>query len=163
MPVAPGSSDGDARDNESWITVTAKRGRKRGHGAADRCVSFRGPSGSPDVETSNEPVSGAASTPVTGGDGNVPAYIESEHSRVVTWWRGQPSYASLGGLVQKHAPRHATVTRAVCLGAGSFGGPLDFGESIRRAHIQTEAFLLIVTTLSVFEVLFMLLALRATS
>ena len=153
MPTAPDSTSGDriAYGDAPWVTVPAKGGRRRGRHAVDRAINFHDPSEPPGGGPGKEPGLGAASAAAApDGDTSVPLYIEAEHARVVAWWRSQPSCISLGDLIQAHAPSHAVITRAVCLGAGSFGGPLDFGESIRRAHIQTEAFLAIIKVLGAY-------------
>lgn len=152
MPTEPDSTGGDQSElsGAPWVTVSAKGGRKRGRHAVDKAINFHaspGPQGRGLVGDPGPPTGVALSD-----ETSVPAYIEAEHARVVAWWRNQQSYSSLVDLIRSRAPSRAVVTRAVCLGAGSFGGPLDFGESIRRAHIQTEAFLSVVKVLRTFAI-----------
>lgn len=76
------------------------------------------------------------------------AHIRSEYERITAQINEQNLYSPIREWIVASAPRHTPVSRAICLGAGSFGGPLDGGEAIRRAHVQTCVFLAIVEILS---------------
>ncbi len=126
-----GSEDDDA----VWTVIPVRRSRRKGHGTATAAMNF-----------DERPVPVSARSTATGI-----LHIQQEHAQVVSRWREQPSHRDLHSLVSAQAPSHAPVTQAVCLGTGSFGGPLDAGEHVRRAHIQTEAFLLIVDLLGAYR------------
>ncbi|ERS95638.1 hypothetical protein HMPREF1624_08154 [Sporothrix schenckii ATCC 58251] len=148
MPEGPSFTAGRNDPSDApWVTVPAKGGRRRGRQAVERAINSHDPPEQPPGRSSGT-IRDTSMVTASGVDSGVPTHVRAEHERVAAWWREQPSCMNLRDLIETHSPSHAAVTRAVCLGAGSFGGPLDFGESIRRAHIQTEAFLLIVEELS---------------
>ncbi|KJR86658.1 uncharacterized protein SPSK_02777 [Sporothrix schenckii 1099-18] len=150
MPEGPSFTAGRNDPSDApWVTVPAKGGRRRGRQAVERAINSHDPPEQPPGRSSGTTRDTSMVT-ASGVDSGVPTHVRAEHERVAAWWREQPSCMNLRDLIETHSPSHAAVTRAVCLGAGSFGGPLDFGESIRRAHIQTEAFLLIVEELSTY-------------
>lgn len=153
MATDANQDDQSTENCKPWVTVSSKNSRRRGRHAKDAALTLHdSPSQLPNKHIKDD-VGGLAGPNTS--TASVPAathtHIEAEHSRVVARWREQSSYSGLVDLVRTRASSHASVTRAVCLGAGSFGGPLDFGESIRRAHLQTEAFLTVVKLLSKFS------------
>lgn len=151
MPTTPVSSRYDQRedDNAPWTIVSAKGNRRRDGHTVEAAINFHNPSVPPRACGAVAGPSGAAAA--DNATTAVAAHIELEHVRVSARWREQPSYLDLSTLVSTHVSGHTAVTRAVCLGSGSFGGPLDGGESIRRAHMQTEAFLVIVDLLGLYR------------
>ena len=74
--------------------------------------------------------------------------IEAEHTQICSQWRSRSSYRHLEELVRSQAAGHSPITQAICIGNGSFDPHDGVRDKIRRAHVQTDAFLAIVNTLS---------------
>lgn len=142
MPGLPDSSlAGD--EDAPWVFVTSKKKKRGGRRNAPNPLTFHttSPGGAP------APLACKAPPNISVESGSVVSlsvalsHIQADHARITAWWREQPSYQQLMTLVSGRTLDHAAVTKAICLGAGSFGGPLDGGEAFRRAHLQTAAFL----------------------
>ena len=152
----PGSPEGGTTKDDSapWVFVTSKKNRRGGRRKApDPFMFHASPAVAPPGITAA--VSSNCKAPSehsrSGSILKAASHIQADYARVTTWWREQPSYQRLKTLISDQAPAHTTVTQALCLGAGSYGGPLDGGEAFRRAHLQTAAFLLIVDLLGKFN------------
>ncbi|OAA61905.1 hypothetical protein SPI_04764 [Niveomyces insectorum RCEF 264] len=147
-PTSPASLDavrnGGDEEDTPWTFVAGRKGRRKGRCAVDTALRFHAhAAGSqPGQRKAAAPAAPAADTIQQSVE-----HIRTDHARIAAKWRGQPSCRRLEERIAAAARLHATVTQAVCLGAGSFGGPLDGGEHVRRAHVQTAAFLLIVDML----------------
>lgn len=80
--------------------------------------------------------------------------IAAEYRGIYSWWKDSPCCAALRGLMAANARRSPPISRALCLGIGTFD-PLDGGwEAKRRTFLQLIAFLVMVEELgTVFLVL----------
>lgn len=75
--------------------------------------------------------------------------IAARHERVRSHWRSKPSFRHIVHVVETFAATHAPVTRAICLGNGSFDtADVAVRRNNSRPHVQTEAFLTLVKLLS---------------
>lgn len=132
---------GDSADSASQWTFVKARGSRRSRSAA---LDFHQP----------EPLRSSAAGPASPADIE---HVRNEHARVAAEFRAQPSWRRVEAWVATNASGHAAVSQAVCLGAGSFGSPLDGGEAVRRAHVQTAVFLSIVEILGVWRLVSLVL------
>ncbi|TGJ79246.1 hypothetical protein E0Z10_g9510 [Xylaria hypoxylon] len=71
--------------------------------------------------------------------------VKQDHDRLAGQWKSSPSYGQLQELLSSHtAIISGSVTKAICLGLGTFDPPDGAWEQKRKAHIQLAAFLAIV-------------------
>jgi len=74
--------------------------------------------------------------------------IAAHHDRVKSHWQTQAPFQHITDVVRENAATHEPITRAICLGNGSFDQDGSLGQSrLSRPHIQTAAFLTIVKLL----------------
>jgi hypothetical protein len=139
--VADAGSDADA---QSWTKVTTKS-RRRGR----------------NTMPAPAPASPSSSASRLVDDGNhihkSPEELASEYHRIRTQWNASEPGARLRKLLAESISRHesvsgsvsesTSVSRAVCLGIGSFDPPDGAWEPKRRAFVQLVAFLVIVDAL----------------
>jgi hypothetical protein len=124
--VAPGSNDPDA----GWTHVRSKRRR-------NQAVATPGPSlqGEP---TEIEPRTASSKT--------VPE-MHDEYARISSQWEGQAARNALLEIVRANAKRSPRISRAICLGIGTFDPENGGWEAKRRAYLQLAAFTTIVACL----------------
>jgi hypothetical protein len=141
--VADAGSDADA---QSWTKVTTTS-RRRGRSTR--------PAPAP------APASPSSSASRLVDDGNhihkSPEELASEYHRIRTQWNASEPGARLRKLLAESISRpesvsgsvseSTSVSRAVCLGIGSFDPPDGAWEPKRRAFVQLVAFLVIVDAL----------------
>ncbi len=121
--AGPGESDGDS-DDAPWIFVSERGRRRPPRVPGDPCTPPQ------PTLTSRQ--------------------IAAQHAPIRARWRAQPSFQHLMDLVRANAATHAPITRAVCLGTGSFDPAVEASirDRINQAHVQTDAFLAMVDVLS---------------
>jgi hypothetical protein len=125
-------SDGDPDRQENpdqWIAVKSKKGRSRrqGHGSSSHDETATRPN--PDPKLTLEAVT-------------------RNHDRIVTPWRDSECCQELRSLISSNCQSHARLTTAICLGTGSFDPVSENWTQIRTAHVQLEAFRVMVEALS---------------
>ena len=119
-------------DQDEWVQV---RSRKRNRNTQTRARPVRS---SPDSEAAPPNPAPQLSA----------GQIAVDHDRIASAWRSSsPSHHGIQSLVQQHAPTHAQLRKAICLGIGSFDPAPQFYSKKRVAHVQLEAFRAMVQTL----------------
>jgi hypothetical protein len=77
--------------------------------------------------------------------------MEADHERACKAWRDSPAAGELRSVISDNAAHHAAIDTAVCLGVGSFDPGPERSNWQRCAHVQLEAFLMIVRILGVIH------------
>ncbi len=73
--------------------------------------------------------------------------IRRHHEAIRAEWLASECCQALNKLVANHTEAHRTVTRAICLGPGSFDPATGSWAARRAAHMQVEAFRSLVAAL----------------
>lgn len=73
--------------------------------------------------------------------------IEADHERACRAWRDSPAAEKLQSIISDNVAHHAAIETAVCLGVGSFDPGPERWNWQRCAHVQLEAFLMMVKVL----------------
>ncbi|KAI2627194.1 hypothetical protein GGS21DRAFT_528987 [Xylaria nigripes] len=112
---------------DGWVKVNGRRGRRWGRATTSTSASF--------VSTSV----------VTPSDPSLSLeQVKQDHDRFSIHWKSSSSCIRLQELLSSHATGIQNITRAICLGLGTFDPPDGAWEQKRKAHIQLAAFLTIV-------------------
>ncbi|KAJ9131748.1 hypothetical protein NKR23_g11582 [Pleurostoma richardsiae] len=115
-------------EESQWTRVVRKGKKLARHGqSASHCSSLPLPNPTPQL---------------------TPEEIHADHARLCARWRASDSYAHLLDFLRDAGPRRGRVTRAICLGLGSFDPENGSWDAKRRAHTQLDAFLAMVKLLS---------------
>jgi len=133
------ASDGDG----PWTFVKSKSGRRGGKNRQPTTTTM----------TTAVPPTSRPEPPTAASLGLTRHQIEAHHRQMQSQWRSQPSFDRLVAVLRSNAATHTPVTRAICLGNGSFDPDDGVYDKIRRAHLQTDAFLAMVDTLSMVDFL----------
>lgn len=126
----PEPQRGVQQDDEGWTRVLAKSRRRGGKPHPVPVDRHHGAEQSPQPRTEN----------LRSADD-----IASEYRRIRSQWETEDAAQALRRLVTDHGPRG--VSRAVCLGIGTFDPPDGGWDTKRRTYVQLIAFLLLVEAL----------------
>lgn len=109
--------------DEGWTHVKRKSRRKA---PANRVNA---------AATSHQPAD-ESFTPRTTGTARPPEALRADHDRFYTQWLDSPAHEALVALVDRHAEKGLRVTKAVCLGIGTFDPADGAWEAKRAAYVQ---------------------------
>ncbi|KAL1844898.1 hypothetical protein VTK73DRAFT_1545 [Phialemonium thermophilum] len=131
-----GTTPWPADEDEPWIPVVRRKKQSKDPRRSRRSGAARAASSRLDGEEQQRQFE----TPPNPSPQLTLEQIARRHDRISTEWRAGACCAQLRSLVEKSLPSHVRLTRAVCLGIGSFEPVESVPMVARVAHVQLEAF-----------------------